>query len=216
MTDLGTTLLEQLGAIVPHAAATGAQALLGLIIGSIVAIAVAAALVWIPAVRGAFAPLVAALVIIPLIVLTPGVADAIGGPGETGRVLIAATAAFVPVYLGMLRGLRQPLQAQREVFAAASASRGQRLAKLTLPAALPHLLAGVRVASTLAVVAAIAADWLVGASSGLGAAIASSVARDQPTQAWAGVIAACAIALVLLLLSMLLERGARRYRKDRS
>jgi len=211
---IGSEFVANLGIIAEDAVTTGTNALLGLLIGSVVAILLAALAARLAPVDGMLAPIVAALMVVPIVALTPIFNTMFGASAQTGRILIAAIAAFVPVFINMLRGLRQAQPVQRDLFAAYAARGGQTFTRLTLPAALPHLLTGVRIAGSLAVIAAVVAEYFGGPADGVGTAIATYAKSGRIPLAWAYVGAAIAIGIVLFLVSILLERIVRRYRTE--
>lgn len=86
---------------------------------------------------------------------------------ETARILIAGYITFFPVALGMLRGLRGVHPSMLELMHGYAASRRALYWKLRLPAALPGLFAGLKIAAPLAVTGAILVE-LMGAQHGVG------------------------------------------------
>ena len=143
---------------VEAAAVTGTNALVGLVAGTVLAVALAAlAATWRP-VDGMTAPLVAALAVVPIVAITPILNTMFGASSQFGREAVAAIAAFVPVFVNTLRGLRQTRPVQRDLFRATAASGAQTFRFLTLPTALPYLLTGIRVAASLAVISALVAE----------------------------------------------------------
>lgn len=211
---IGDEFARNFGIIAEDALLTGSNALLGLAIGSVIAILFAGIAARFAPIDGMMAPVVAALAVVPIVALTPILNTMFGASAQTGRVLIAAIAAFVPVFINMLRGLRQSQQVQRDLFSAYAAGGGQTFTKLTFPSALPHLLTGVRIASSLAVISALVAEYFGGPADGVGTAIASYAKSGKIPLAWAYVGAAIIIGLLLFLVSVLLQRVVRRYRPE--
>lgn len=70
---------------------------------------------------------------------------------------------------------------------------------------LPYLFSALRLGSTLAVIGAIVTEYFGGPTSALGVYIANKAALHRPA-AWAGVVVASTIGLVLFGLVVLLER----------
>ena len=77
---------------------------------------------------------------------------------------------------------------------------------LTLPTALPYLMTGLRIASSIAVIAALVAEYFGGPADGIGTAIASYAKSGHAALAFAYVTGGIAIGLVLFLVTSLLER----------
>ena len=77
-----------------------------------------------------------------------------------------------------------------------------------LPGALPFVFTGLRQASSLAVIAAVVAEYFGGLQDGLGSRITSAAANTAYPRAWAFVVGACAARSRLLPGHALLERLA--------
>ena len=134
------------------------------------------------------------------------------GSGLLSKVLICALICYFPMVVATTVGLRSIDPALLELGHSLRASRRQLLTTIEVPAALPQILGGLRISTTLAVVGAIVAEW-AGGSSGLGVLI--NIARgslfDIPLM-FATLLTVAAIGVVLYLLVLLLERrlvGAR-------
>lgn len=198
--------VERFGLIAEAAGITGTNALVGLLAGSLLAILFAAlAATWRP-VDGMTAPLVAALAVVPIVALTPIFNTMFGASSQFGRQAVAGIAAFVPVFVNTLRGLRQTRPVQRDFFRATAASGGQTFLRLTLPTALPYLVTGVRVAASLAVISALVAEYFGGPADGIGTAIATYAKSGRASLAWAFVGGGIVIGLLFFLVTSLLER----------
>ena len=115
-----------------------------------------------------------------------------GADSQFGRQAIAALAAFVPVFINTLRGFRQTAPVHRDLMKAYAASSGQVLRTLTLPTARPFILTGIRIASSLAVISALVAEYFGGPRGGLGGLISTSAASSAYARAWAYVLASIA------------------------
>ena len=189
---------------------TGTNALLGLLAGTLVGIVLAAIAAASGPVDGMLAPLVAAIAVVPIVALTPIFNTMFGASSQFGRVAVAAIAAFVPVFVNVLRGLRQTHPVHRDLLRASGASPWQTLRVLTLPTALPYLLTGLRIASSIAVIAALVAEYFGGPADGIGTSIATYAKSGRASLAFAYVAGAIAIGLALFLVTSALERLATR------
>ena len=185
---------------------TATNALLGLLAGALFGILWAGlAAAWRP-VDGMLAPLVAAIAVVPIVAVTPILNTMFGASSQFGRVAVAAIASFVPVFINVLRGLRQTRPVHRDLLRASGATGGQTFRVLTLPTALPYLLTGLRIASSVAVIAALVAEYFGGPADGIGTAIATYAKSGRASLAFAYVAAGIAIGLVFFLVTSLLER----------
>jgi NitT/TauT family transport system permease protein len=198
-------LVEFWPAILQATIITGTNALIGLVVGTLLGILLAALAARWRAVDGMSAPVVASLAVVPIVALAPVLNSMFGADSQFGRQAIAALAAFVPVFVNTLRGLRQTRPAHRDLMRVYAASGAQTFRLVTLPTAVPYLMTGIRIASSLAVISALVAEYFGGPRGGLGTFIATSAATSAYARAWAYVAAAIALGLVFYLATALLE-----------
>ena len=201
------------GNIVDGATVTGRNALIGMLGGALVGVVGAA-------VAGAFrivdqmaAPVVAALAVIPIVALAPVLYSMFGAAVNTGRILVAAVSVAIPVYLNTLRGIRQVRTVHRELMTAYAASPLQTIRAVTLPTATPYVFTGLRVASSLAVIAALIAEYFGGPIGGLGKSITSSAASSNYPLAWAYVLGSIVLGLLFYVVTLLVELWFSRHHK---
>ena len=196
--------------ILEDMAITAKNALIGLAVGAIVAILLAALASAFAPIDGMLAPLVSAIAVVPIVAVTPILNTMFGASSQFGRVAVAAIAAFVPVFVNVLRGLRQTRPVHRDVLRAAGANGMQTFRVLTLPTAVPYLMTGLRIASSIAVIAALVAEYFGGPADGIGTAIATYAKSGRASLAFAYVAGGIAIGLAFFLVTSLLERLATR------
>ena len=90
---------------------------------------------------------------IPILAIAPIVIVVLGSIGITGllpKSIISAYLCFFPVTIGMVKGLTSPDPMQLDLMRTYSASRGADLLEAALPASLPFLFAGLKVAIAIA------------------------------------------------------------------
>lgn len=209
-----TEILDQIRAIwdglVDATAATGTNALIGLLAGALLAVITAALAARLPWLDHMVAPLVAAAAVVPIVALAPVLSNMFGATSETPRRVIVAIVVFVPVFLNTLRGLRQVLPVHRDLMRSYAATPWQVTRTVTLPGALPYIFTGLNIASSLAVISAVVAEYFGGLQNGLGSRIASAAAQSGYARAWAYVAASVVLGLLFYGLTLLLERAAAR------
>ena len=129
----------------------------------------------------AFYPYLIALQAVPILALVPLIGS-IWGFGFFSRMLVCVIIAFFPIVANTLFGLLSAQKSHHELFALHGASRGTRLRKLMIPAALPAMFTGLRIAAGLSVVGAIVGDFFFRRGDpGLGSLLDKYFARiDQP------------------------------------
>src|SRR3546814_20527050 len=91
-----------------------------------------------------------------------------GASSQFGRQAVAAIAAFVPVFVNTLRGLRQTRPVHRDVLRASAAAGFQTFRMLTFPTALPYLLSAIRLAPSLPLITPLVAEDFGGPAAGIG------------------------------------------------
>ena len=112
-------------------------------------------------------PVIAALHPVPKLALLP-LFMMFFGLGESSKIIVVAAAAFFPMLLSAMAGVRQINQVHFDVARSYGASRRQMLTRVVLPGSLPMVLMGTRLAANVAFLSAIAVE-MVSASTGLGA-----------------------------------------------
>jgi len=204
-------LVDNLGSVTSGAAHTGLNALLGLVVGTVVAVVAAVLSSVLRILDLLAAPVVAALSVMPIVALAPVLYTLYGASVETARVLVAALAVLIPVYVNTLRGLRQTRPVHRDLMRAYAASSLQQQWALTLPTAAPYLFTGLRIASSLAVISALVAEYFGGPIGGLGKSITSAASSSDYPLAWAYVLGAIVLGLVFYCVALLAEVLATRH-----
>lgn len=207
---IGAELVARLGIIAEDVGITATNALIGLALGTVAAIVLAALAAAARPVDGLVAPIVAAVAVIPIVAITPILNTMFGASSQFGRQAVAGIAAFVPVFVNVLRGLRQTRPVHRDLMRASAATPLQSFRVLTLPTALPYLMTGLRIAGSLAVISALVAEYFGGPADGVGTAIATYAKSGRAALAWAYVVGGIAIGLAVFLVTALLERAVAR------
>ncbi len=156
----------------------------------------------------ALLPLAVTLQVVPLVAVAPIILLYVERV-ETALVLCAALVAFFPMLANTLAGLERAREAERRLFALYGASRWQELIHLRLPRALPFVLAGLRIAATLALVGAVVAEFAAGTAgsrAGLAYRILESGWRLETARMYAALLLLAVAGLVLYGLVGALER----------
>jgi ABC-type nitrate/sulfonate/bicarbonate transport system permease component len=185
---------------------TAQEVLLGFGIAVAVGIALAIVLHLSPALRGAVYPLVVASQAVPVIVIAPILVIWFGF-GITPKLIVIALICFFPIVVNTLDGLRSVDEAQVRMMRTLDASRADVFRHLELPASLPYLFSGARIAVAVAVIGAIFAE-LVGSDAGLGHLIQVGTAELLTARVFAAVLILSAMAIALFWLLTALERRA--------
>lgn len=199
------------GILLAASMVTGFNALVGLVVGSLVGIALALAAAGWRTIDELVAPLVAGLAVVPIVALAPVLYTMFGANAQTARQLVAAIAVFVPVFVTTLRGLRQTAPVHRDLMRALAASQWQTMRVLTIPTAKAYVFTGIRIGTSLAVISSLVAEYFGGPRGGLGSFITSSAAQSDYARAWSYVAASMVLGLGAYLAALALEAIASRH-----
>jgi NitT/TauT family transport system permease protein len=154
-------------------------------------------------------PLAAAINAIPIIALTPMFNKMFSTTSAYPRRLVVTIVVFFPIFVNVLKGLTQVNPIHTELMRSYAASDWTVVRKVRMPNSLPYLFTGLKVASSLCVIAAVVAEYFGGLQDGLGSKITSAAASTSYPKAWAYVAASCALGLIFYLAAALAERLAR-------
>jgi ABC-type nitrate/sulfonate/bicarbonate transport system permease component len=187
-------------------AVTALEVVLGLLIAVVLALACATAMhLWRPF-RDAAYPLLVASQAIPIVVLAPLFILAFDY-GIGPKLAIVALVCFFPLAVNTMDGLRATDPQLLKLMRSMGASRVQTLRKAEFPAALPSVFSGLKVAASVSVIGAVFGEW-AGADAGLGRLVLLANNQLQTPRVYAGVVLLTAMAILLFLAVVLLERVA--------
>ncbi len=208
-----TALKDNFARILTAAESTGANALVGLLVGIVLAVIAASVAVRFRIGDEMITPLAAAAATMPIVVLAPIFNTMFDSTSTLPRRLVVAVATFVPVFVNTTRGLKQTSPVHTELMASYAAGGMTVLRMVRIPTALPYFFTGIRLAASLSVISAVVAEYFGGLQKGLGPRITSAVAASDYALAWAYVVGAIALGLIFYLAALLIESIAMRSRQ---
>lgn len=201
------------GRLLKHSLVTVSQIIPGLLIGCLVAIPLGYALVKSPLAERLLSPYLVASQAIPVIAIAPLLAIWITST-YWARVWVAVLVVFFPILVSSIAGLRSVPAELYELMHSLQATPWQIFRNLELPAALPVLLAGLKVGATLAVIGTLVGEFVQPKSSGLGFMLTTARYQFKTDQVFVVLLTLAAIALVLYGLVILLENRLLHWRKN--
>jgi ABC-type nitrate/sulfonate/bicarbonate transport system permease component len=145
------------------------------------------------------------IALIPLIILWAGLEF-------VGKVSILVSVAIFPITVNTFSGIRDVRGAMLEVGRAYGATEWQIFWKIVLPAAVPFIMAGIRLAVGLAIIGIIVAEFFT-AISGLGGMIVEYANVFATAKLFVPIIVIALVGVVLTELVMWLERRMSRWRQ---
>jgi NitT/TauT family transport system permease protein len=211
LSDVLRALWEDRDALQTAGWITFKEALGGLVLGSGGAIAAALVLArWRP-LGSALVPYLIAANAVPVIAFAPITNAWFGTLSPWSKIVISAVLCFFPVLVNTLRGLTSVHPASVELMHSYAASERATFWKLRIPAALPFTFTALKVASVLAMIGAVVGDYFGGSTEALGVQIQSSVALSRYEVAWAAILVASLLGIILYGTVALAERATVRW-----
>jgi NitT/TauT family transport system permease protein len=136
---------------------TALVAVVGLSIAIVLGVSLAIVMAQATWVERSFWPYLIAAQAVPILAIVP-ILGAIFGFGMGTRVLVCVIISIFPIVTNTLFGLLSADPSQHDLFTLKGASRRTRLFKLQLPAALPAIFTGFRIAAGLSVIGAVVGE----------------------------------------------------------
>jgi NitT/TauT family transport system permease protein len=153
--------------------------------------------------RGAY-PLIVFLEIIPKTITAPLFVTWFG-VGVTSKLVLVTFISFFPILVNTIAGFRSIDPRLYHLSRSMGATRWQTFAHIQCPAALPHIFAGLKIASVYAVTASIVIEF-VGSTEGLGNLIVNAMAYMDMDLMFAAILATALTGLLFNLVVTASER----------
>ncbi|MGE4339318.1 MAG: ABC transporter permease [Pigmentiphaga sp.] len=154
------------GELFTHLSASLTRIGMGLLIGALPGVMVGIAMGLSPMLRAIVAPIIGSLYPIPKIAIFPLVM-VIFGIGELSKYMLVAIAVFFFMVINTFAGVSNIERIYWDVGRSFHISRSRRIFAIAVPAALPMIIAGLRLSLGIALLVLVSAEF-VGADSGIG------------------------------------------------
>ena len=109
------------------------------------------------------------------------------------KAAVVVVMVFFPILVNTVQGLRATDAMQRDLMRTYGASYWQTLFKLRLPAAMPFVFNGLKIAMTLALIGAIVAEYFGSPTRGMGFRISTGVGALSIDLVWAEIVVAALV-----------------------
>lgn len=185
---------------------TGKVAVFGLIVGVVIGTMLALFTTRFRLLRESFTPLAVAANATPIVALAPIFNAWFGITGMTSNVAVVVVVVFFPVFINVARGLTEVHPNQLELMRSYAASPTTVLRQVRIPNALPFFGTSLRLAAPLSVIAAIVAEYFGGPTNRLGPVITQNASFSRYDTAWAAIVVASGIGLLLFAVAVFIER----------
>lgn len=196
---VATATWEGRGEFAAALAQTAGAASAGFLLAALLGVAVGSVLSTSTFLLRGFYPLATLLQMVPLVAIAPLLVIWCG-PGQRTAVASAVIVSIFPVLAATLDGLRSTDRRLVELFNTLGASRAQRWWKLELPAAVPSVVTGLRIAAGLAVIGAVVGEFVgayAGADEPLGMKIITAMRESRTERVFAAVGLAAVVGFAL-------------------
>jgi NitT/TauT family transport system permease protein len=192
-------LLEGLGA-------TTLETVIGFLLSSVAGVLIGISLAGSRTIERMFSPLLVAVNAVPKIAFGPLLVVALGW-GQPPILTMVFLLSFFPIVLSTATGLTTTPADLAELATSLDASRWQAFRKVRLPAALPQIFVGLKIAMPLAAIGAVIGEFQAG-EGGLGYQIVQYSGVADSATAWAAIILVGMMSIVLYFALVLVERLA--------
>jgi len=174
------------GQLWPHIAISAVEFALGYVIASVIGIAFGLGMASSPTIKQALQPWISGLYATPTIALAPLFILWLG-IGIWSKVLVVIFLVLFPVTINTEAGLRTTSERLIEMLRSFGATRRQIFFKVSLPSAVPFILAGLKLGIGRGLIGVVVAE-LFGSRAGLGRLISQSADAFNMPELFAGVI----------------------------
>jgi NitT/TauT family transport system permease protein len=196
-------IIDDWSSLMYHSYVTLYETVVGFLIASVLGLVTAVLIAYSRTLEKALYPIVLFAQVIPKIAIAPLIVVWFGND-LAPKIILAVLIAFFPVVVSGVAGLRSTDPELLELSATMGANRWQTFRKIRFPNALPHLMAGEKVAVTLAVVGAVVGEF-VGASEGLGYQLMIANGNLDAPLLFAALILMSLIGILLFVIVEVLE-----------
>jgi NitT/TauT family transport system permease protein len=156
--------------------------------------------------REALMPFAIAANSMPIIAFAPIMNNWFGIDNPVSKMAIVAIMTFFPMMINTVRGLTLVDPRPLELMRSYAANEFEILFKLRIPNALPYIFNGFKIAAALSMIGAVVGEYFGGPRIALGVFITQEAALFRFASAWAAIIIACFMGIVLYLIILLIER----------
>ncbi|MDK8872521.1 ABC transporter permease [Paracoccus sp. SSJ] len=196
--------------IARHAGFTLTEVVLGFALGSALGATLAVAMGFSQKLTGVLRPILTFSQTIPVFALAPILTLWLGF-GMAPKIAMTVLIVFFPVASAFLDGLMRTPQAALDLAQVMGASRIRIMRHLRIPAALPSLATGLRLAAVYAPIGAVIGEW-VGGARGLGALMIHANGRMKTDLVFAALLVLSVMTVIFArAVAIALHRLLRRY-----
>jgi len=202
---IAASLMQNAGLLAAATLVTAKEVLVGFVLATLCGAALALLIVRFRLLGRALYPIIVLFQTVPKVALAP-IFILWFGYDLSPKVVLIVVIAFFPVTLDMLAGLQSVEPGLIALMRSVGAKDNDILFRVRIPNALPHLMAGMKIAITLSVIGAIVGEF-AGASAGLGYMIQFASTQLDTPLVFAALIVVSVVGVLFYYLIELLERA---------
>ena len=202
--DVIKAFINDFGIIINHTAVTLAEAVSGLLLGTVSGFIISVLMDRFEMLNKAFYPILVITQTIPTIAIAPLLVLWMGFSVAPKITLVVIT-TFFPIAVSLLDGFKSADKDAVNLLRSMGAGNIRIFRYIKLPSALPSFFSGLKVSASYAVVGAVIAEWL-GGFEGLGVYITRVKKAYAFDKMFAVIIFICIISLVLMAVVSLLAK----------
>lgn len=210
--QVAAALIAEAPALLGHAWVSLAEALAGMGIALMLALALGVLMDAFAALRRAVYPILVVTQTVPMIVLAP-IFIIYMGFGLAPKILTVTLMCFFPIVVSFTDGMAQVSPAYLSLMRSYGARRVQLYTMVKLPASLPSLISGLKVAATYSISGAVVGEWIA-SQKGLGYYLLRVKNGYMLDKVFACVVVIIALSLMMNGVIRLLERALAPYLKE--
>jgi putative hydroxymethylpyrimidine transport system permease protein len=204
--DVASSLYDDRSLLLSNFLITAKEVLLGSMLAVVLGFGLAVAIRFSRTLRAAAYPLLIGSQAVPVVVIAPVLVLWLGF-GLAPKLVVIALVSFFPVVVTTLAGFAAVDADLLKLMRTYDATRLRSFWHIELPATLPRVFTGAKIAVAVAVIGAVFAEW-AGSSAGLGYLLQQSIPQLLAARAMAAVAILCLFAISLFGLLSAAERLA--------
>ncbi len=181
-------------------------ALTGYVIGGLAALAVAVLADRSDFLTRGVLPVGSFMAALPIVGIAPIFVKWFGSDWQS-KAAVVAVMVFFPILVNAVAGLRDTTSMQRDLMRTYGAGYWPTLFKLRVPAAMPFIFNGLKIATTLALIGAIVAEFFGSPTVGMGFRISTSFGQLALDMVWAEIVIAALAGSAFYGIVTLIEKG---------
>jgi NitT/TauT family transport system permease protein len=203
---------DNTGTIMENVYATVIVALSGLVLGSLVGALLGVIATLFPKWGSGGLTIVAAFNAIPIIAIAPiinnltkDLSDAADIRSMVAKMIVVMLTCMVPMSINTYRGLTEVKPFSEDLMKSYAASKKTIFFKLRVPNSVPYIFNALRVSVPVSVISALVSEYFAEYIIGIGRQIRENIVLAQYATAWAYIVVACAIGILMYVILLITE-----------